>query len=136
MSRPARAPGRAYLTSALGLLDTAHIVADRPCRGHAARDPAVEDSSGSVRRSSDHIAADYYLHVSKRLLAWKDGPMLEGLKRLIGRNIHLPGREKTVQIEVDPRYASRVSRRRGEMFRRSHVIQSPRTLVRFMSSLR
>lgn len=40
------------------------------------------------------IAPDYRLHVSDRLLAQNDGPMLEALKRLHGNTIHLPSRAK------------------------------------------
>jgi putative restriction endonuclease len=32
------------------------------------------------------------MHVSDRLLGQNDGPMLEALKQLHGRNIRLPGR--------------------------------------------
>jgi putative restriction endonuclease len=32
--------------------------------------------------------------VSERLLVLNDGPMLEALKRLNGRSIHLPGRTR------------------------------------------
>jgi putative restriction endonuclease len=38
------------------------------------------------------IDPDYRLHVSDRLLAQNDGPMLEALKRLHGNTIHLPSR--------------------------------------------
>ncbi|WP_439400453.1 HNH endonuclease (plasmid) [Bradyrhizobium sp. PMVTL-01] len=40
------------------------------------------------------IDPDYRLHVSDRLLAQNDGPMLEALKWLHGNTIHLPGRAK------------------------------------------
>ena len=40
------------------------------------------------------IDPDYRLHVSDRLLAQNDGPMLEALKRLHGNTIHLPSRTK------------------------------------------
>jgi putative restriction endonuclease len=40
------------------------------------------------------IDPDYRLHVSDRLLAQNDGPMLEALKRLHGNTIHLPNRAK------------------------------------------
>jgi putative restriction endonuclease len=40
------------------------------------------------------IDADYRLHVSERLLALNDGPMLEALKRLNRAAIHMPGRVK------------------------------------------
>jgi putative restriction endonuclease len=38
------------------------------------------------------IDPDYRLHVSGRLLAQSDGPMLDALKRLDGETIHLPAR--------------------------------------------
>ena len=40
------------------------------------------------------IDPDYRLHISERLLALKDGPMLEVLKGLNGAPIHLPSRLK------------------------------------------
>jgi putative restriction endonuclease len=40
------------------------------------------------------IAPDYRLHVSGRLLAQNDGPMLEALKWLHDNTIHLPSRAK------------------------------------------
>jgi putative restriction endonuclease len=40
------------------------------------------------------IDPDYRLHVSKRLMNQKDGPMLEALKRLNGETIHLPSRDR------------------------------------------
>jgi putative restriction endonuclease len=40
------------------------------------------------------IDPDYRLHVSPQLLDQKDGPLLEGLKKLHGTDIHLPRRER------------------------------------------
>jgi putative restriction endonuclease len=40
------------------------------------------------------IDADYRLHVSPQLPEQNDGPMLEGLKKLQGVNVHLPKRAK------------------------------------------
>jgi putative restriction endonuclease len=40
------------------------------------------------------IDPDFRMHVSDRLLGQNDGPMLEALKQLNGRNIRLPGRAK------------------------------------------
>ena len=40
------------------------------------------------------IDPDYRLHVSDRLLNQNDGSMLEALKRLNGRTIHRPNRQK------------------------------------------
>jgi putative restriction endonuclease len=80
------------------LLDAAHIVEDKDERFGQ---PVV---SNGIPLSKIHHAAfdahligidpDYRLHVSPRLLAQKDGPMLEVLKRLKGATIHLPGRIK------------------------------------------
>jgi putative restriction endonuclease len=80
------------------LLDAAHIVADKDERFGQ---PVV---SNGIPLSKIHHAAfdahligidpDYRLHVSDRLLAQNDGPMLEALKRLHGNTIHLPSRAK------------------------------------------
>lgn len=78
------------------LLDAAHIVADRD---ELLGQPVVPNG---IPLSKIHHAAfdahligidpDYRLHVSERLLAQHDGPILEALKRLDGDNIHLPTR--------------------------------------------
>ena len=80
------------------LLDAAHIVEDKDERFGQ---PVVPNG---IPLSKIHHAAfdahligidpDYRLHVSPRLLAQQDGPMLEALKRLKGATIHLPGRLK------------------------------------------
>jgi len=80
------------------LLDAAHIVADKD---EQLGQPVVPNG---IPLSKIHHAAfdahligidpDYRLHVSERLLARNDGPMLEALKRLNGGTIHLPGRLK------------------------------------------
>jgi len=80
------------------LLDAAHIVADNHER---LGQPMV---SNGIPLSKIHHAAfdahligidpDYRLHVSRRLLTQKDGPMLEALKRLNGESIHLPARNR------------------------------------------
>jgi putative restriction endonuclease len=80
------------------LLDAAHIVADKD--EHLGQ-PIVPNG---IPLSKIHHAAfdahligidpDYRLHVSGRLLALNDGPMLEVLKRLNGEPIHLPARVK------------------------------------------
>lgn len=78
------------------LLDAAHIIEDRNERlGH----PIVRNG---IPLSKIHHAAfdahligidpDYRLHVSERLLAQDDGPILEALKRLNGGQIYLPDR--------------------------------------------
>lgn len=40
------------------------------------------------------IDPDFKLHVSGRLLALNDGPMLEAIKKLDGEKIHLPSRSQ------------------------------------------
>jgi putative restriction endonuclease len=80
------------------LLDAAHIIADKDER---LGQPVV---SNGIPLSKIHHAAfdahligidpDFRMHVSDRLLAQNDGPMLEALKQLNGRNIRLPGRAK------------------------------------------
>jgi putative restriction endonuclease len=80
------------------LLDAAHIVADK---NEQLGQPVVPNG---IPLSKIHHAAfdahligidpDYRLHVSERLLALNDGPMLEALKRLNGGVIHMPGRVK------------------------------------------
>jgi len=80
------------------LLDAAHIISDKNER---LGQPVVPNG---VPLSKIHHAAfdahligidpDYKLHVSDRLLEQKDGPMLEVLKQLTGKTIHLPNREK------------------------------------------
>jgi putative restriction endonuclease len=80
------------------LLDAAHIVADRDER---LGQPVVPNG---IPLSKIHHAAfdahligidpNYRLHVSKRLLMQRDGPMLEALKRLNGEAIYLPKRDK------------------------------------------
>jgi putative restriction endonuclease len=80
------------------LLDAAHIIADKDER---LGQPVV--SNGIPLSKIHHAAFDAHLigidpefrmHVSDRLLGQNDGPMLEALKQLDGRNIRLPGRIK------------------------------------------
>jgi putative restriction endonuclease len=80
------------------LLDAAHIIADNDDR---LGQPVV---TNGIPLSKIHHAAfdahligidpDFRMHVSDRLLGQNDGPMLEALKQLNGRNIRLPGRTK------------------------------------------
>ena len=80
------------------LLDAAHIISDKSER---LGQPVVPNG---LPLSKTHHAAfdahligidpDYRLHVSDRLLAQRDGPMLEGLKLLHRQPIHLPSRRK------------------------------------------
>ncbi len=80
------------------LLDAAHIISDKDER---LGQPVVPNG---LTLSKIHHAAfdahligidpDYRLHVSGRLLDLHDGPMLEALKQLDGRILHLPARKK------------------------------------------
>jgi putative restriction endonuclease len=80
------------------LLDAAHIIADKDDR-HG--QPMV---TNGIPLSKIHHAAfdahligidpDFRIHVSDRILCQNDGPMLEALKQLNGRDIRLPDRAK------------------------------------------
>lgn len=80
------------------LLDAAHIMPDRD---ELFGQPVI---TNGIPLSKLHHAAfdthllgidpDYRLHVADRLLEQHDGPMLEGLKRLDGGTLLLPGRPK------------------------------------------
>jgi putative restriction endonuclease len=80
------------------LLDAAHIVDDKDQRFGQ---PVIQNG---IPLSKIHHAAfdahligihpDYRLHVSERLMAQRDGPVLEALKGLHGKTIHLPTRAK------------------------------------------
>ena len=78
------------------LLDAAHIVADKD---ELLGQPVVPNG---LPLSKIHHAAfdanligidpDYRVHVSERLLAQRDGPMLDALKQLHGGALHVPSR--------------------------------------------
>jgi putative restriction endonuclease len=80
------------------LLDAAHIIEDR---NEQLGQPIVPNG---IPLSKIHHAAfdahligvdpDYHVHVSERLLAKHDGPMLEALKHLEGSSMWLPARVK------------------------------------------
>jgi putative restriction endonuclease len=80
------------------LLDAAHIVADAD---EQLGQPIVPNG---IPLSKIHHAAfdahligidpDYHLHVSERLLAQNDGPMLEAMKALEGSKLRLPKRDQ------------------------------------------
>ncbi|WP_409364861.1 HNH endonuclease [Bradyrhizobium sp. JYMT SZCCT0428] len=55
------------------------------------------------------IHPDFRMHVSDRLLGQNDGPMLEALKELNGRNIRLPGPQGTILTKIDLLCASSAS---------------------------
>ena len=80
------------------LLDAAHIVADKDERyGQPVVPNGIPLSKIHHTAFDAHLIGidpDYRLHVSDRLLAQNDGPMLEALKRLQGNTIHLPSRPK------------------------------------------
>jgi putative restriction endonuclease len=80
------------------LLDAAHIIADRDeLLGHPVVPNGIPLSKIHHAAFDAHligIDADYSVHVSDRLLSLEDGPMLDALKRLDKRIIHLPTRIK------------------------------------------
>ena len=79
------------------LLDAAHIIGDKD------REFGQPIVPNGIPLSKIHHAAfdshligidpDFRIHVSKRLLDLKDGPMLEAMKQLHHRQIHLPSRK-------------------------------------------
>ena len=80
------------------LLDAAHIVFDSH---ETLGQPVV--SNGLPLSKLHHAAfdahllgvdADFRVHVARRLLDQRDGPMLELLKKMHGEQLHLPVREK------------------------------------------
>jgi len=87
----------------LQLLDAAHIIPD------ADEELGQAVISNGIALSKLHHAAfdrnllgidpDYRLHISEKLLHQQDGPMLELLKGLDGRRLHLPRR---VEDRPDP----------------------------------
>jgi putative restriction endonuclease len=93
------------------LLDAAHIVSDKHER---LGQPVIQN--GIPLSKIHHAAFDanligidatYQLHVAGSLLDQKDGPLLEALKQLHGKSLHMPKRQKDYP---DPeRLASRFS---------------------------
>ena len=93
------------------LLDAAHIVPDSH---ELLGQPVV---SNGLPLSKIHHAAfdsnligidpDFKIHVSGRLLEEQDGPMLEAIKQLNGRKLHLPRRkmDHPDQTRLDSRFA-------------------------------
>ena len=80
------------------LLDAAHIISDK---SELLGQPVVPN--GLPLSKTHHAAFDahllgvdpnYRLHVSDRLLAQTDGPMLESLKQLDRQALHLPSRQR------------------------------------------
>jgi len=80
------------------LLDAAHIVSDSNEQlGHAIVPNGLPLSKIHHAAFDAHligIDVDYRIHVSRRLLELKDGPMLELLKQTHGATLHLPRRER------------------------------------------
>ena len=80
------------------LIDAAHIISDKDINSGQ---PVVPNG---LTLSKVHHAAfdahligidpDYKIHVSDKLLIQRDGPLLESIKQLNGRRIHLPQRQK------------------------------------------
>jgi putative restriction endonuclease len=80
------------------LLDAAHIVADKNEQfGHPVIPNGIPLSKIHHAAFDAHLIGidpDYGIHVSERLLARNDGPMLEALKQLKGGSHHLPRRDQ------------------------------------------
>lgn len=80
------------------LLDAAHIVADKDERlGQPIVTNGIPLSKLHHAAFDSHLIGidpDFRLHVSDRLLARHDGPMLDALKGLNGATLHLPDRTK------------------------------------------
>lgn len=80
------------------LLDAAHIIADADERyGHPVVPNGIPLSKIHHAAFDAHLIGidpDFRVHVSERLLAKRDGPMLEALKGLAGAKLHLPARMK------------------------------------------
>ena len=78
------------------LLDAAHIVSDKdePLGQPVVpnRLPLSKIHHTAFDADLIDIDPDYRVHVSERLLAQRDGPMLEALKQLQGGALHLPSR--------------------------------------------
>ena len=78
------------------LLDAAHIVSDKDeCFGQAIVRNGIPLSKIHHAAFDAHLIGidpDYRLHVSDRLRDREDGPLLESLKGIEGRKIHLPAR--------------------------------------------
>ena len=80
------------------LLDAAHIIADRnEPLGQAIVPNGIPLSKIHHAAFDAHLIGidpDFRLHVADRLLKQNDGPMLEVLKKLHHRNLHLPARRR------------------------------------------
>lgn len=79
------------------LLDAAHIVPDREVFGQPVVTNGLPLSKIHHAAFDKHLIGidpDYRLHVSRRLLDIKDGPMLEALKQLNGNRLILPARPR------------------------------------------
>ncbi len=80
------------------LLDAAHIIADKNEQlGQAIVPNGIPLSKIHHAAFDAHLIGidpDFRVHISKRLLIQKDGPLLETLKKLHHQKLHLPAREK------------------------------------------
>jgi len=80
------------------LLDAAHIIADTDKKfGQPIVPNGIPLSKLHHAAFDAHLIGidpDYRLHVSEHLLTQNDGPMLEALKRLKGKLIHMPRRQQ------------------------------------------
>jgi putative restriction endonuclease len=80
------------------LLDAAHIISDRHEKfGQPVVPNGIPLSKIHHAAFDAHligIDAEYRLHVAARLLDQRDGPLLESLKLLDGKPLHLPKRQK------------------------------------------
>jgi putative restriction endonuclease len=80
------------------LLDAAHIIEDKDEKlGHPVVPNGIPLSKIHHAAFDAHligIDSDYRVHVSDRLLSLHDGPMLQALKLLNSKTVHLPGRIK------------------------------------------
>jgi putative restriction endonuclease len=93
------------------LLDAAHIIGDTEAAGLPVVRNGVSLCAIHHRAFDENlvgIAADYRVHVSRRLLDDEDGPMLDVLKGFQGATIHVPQR-RTWQPDRE-RLASRFER--------------------------
>jgi putative restriction endonuclease len=80
------------------LLDAAHIIQDKDERlGQPVVPNGIPLSKIHHAAFDAHLVgidADYGIHISRRLMKQRDGPLLETLKHLHGSTLHLPQRQR------------------------------------------
>ena len=80
------------------LLDAAHIISDKnPNWGQPVVPNGLTLSKVHHAAFDAHLIGidpDFKIHISDKLLEQRDGPLLESMKQLNGRSIHLPKREQ------------------------------------------